>query len=222
MNNAKLTNIFLIAGMVFVLSACASAQPAQPQLTSGSSGQNQVQNSTGANTTGGTGGARNLDNRLAVGTLLLEGTNQAVTSQEAKQLLTLWQQVQSLEKNNSSTNPADLQNVYQQIQADMTPDQIQAIQNLNLNGTEIQNLMSQYGIQVTPGTPTTGGFPTLTPDQRATRQAQRATQAAGGSGNTGVGSTFSGTPGAGGFFGRGMTRLFVEPLINLLQQRAGA
>jgi hypothetical protein len=133
----------------------------------------------------------------------LEGTSQAVTAGEAKQLLPLWQQVQSDMGSGSGAAP-DLQSTYQQIEQDMTADQIQAIQNMSLNQSDIQTLMQNLGIQTTPNAgPGSGAFPTLSPEAQATREA-RAT----------------GTPGA-RFLGGGFERVFVGPLIQLLQQRAG-
>jgi hypothetical protein len=122
-----------------------------------------------------------------------------------------------------SGNASDMQSLYQQIEAVLTSDQTQAIEALSLSQSDIQNLMQQYNIQYTPGAAQNGGnYPTQSPDQISTRQAERQTQEAANGGTPQPG--FSGTPGAGGRggFGGGYDRLFLDPLITLLQQRAGS
>ena len=213
--------------LVLALSACASKQATQANNTN-SGGQpngNAPQNS--------------LETRLAPGTLKLEGTDQAVTADQAKQLLPLWQQVKSMLAD-STTNPADLTAVYQQIEKAMKTSQIKAIQNMSLTQTDLQNLMQDLNIQITPGSfgsfPTlsadqlatrqalgtpapgnpgagSGNFATLSPDERSTRQAERTLTPGANNGNPngnrGVGRGFS------------FSQVFIDPLIQLLQDRAG-
>ncbi|HVP20303.1 MAG TPA: hypothetical protein VMS73_00425 [Anaerolineaceae bacterium] len=217
--------------MIFVLAACA-AQPTLVILP-------PVEDSTvtpapkgsEANVSGQANGNNALENRLAYGILKLEGTSNAVTADQAKLLLPLWQQIKTfdatLTANNGSNNGAnattvgDMQTVYTQIENALTQDQIQAIQQESMNQNDIQALMQQYSIQITPGAGFNGGnFPTLSPDQRATRAAQfQGTPGA--NGGRGFGGTR--TPGSNGNRGgfRGMDFIFLDPLINLLQQRSG-
>ena len=220
--------------LALALSACASKQPTQANNSANPGG--------GANSGGGPngGGPQNsLESRLAAGTLKLEGTDQAVTAAEAKQLLPLWQQVKTMSAD-SSTNPADLTTVYQQIQQAMTADQVSAIQNMSLTQADLQGMMQNMGIQVTPGS--FGNFPTLSADQLATRQAlgtpapgsgaggnfatlspdERATRQAARTLTPGANNANPGGGGArGGGRGFGMNQIFVDPLIQLLQTRSG-
>ncbi len=196
-----------LAALALVLGACAAATP--------------VATPTPAAATGAGAPESNLENRLAVGTLELEGTSLAVTADQAKQLLPLWSTIKDMMSNASTTN-SDLLGEYQRVESAMTADQLQAIQKMTIDQTQIQSLMQKYNIQVTPfaGTPFPGegggAFPTQSPDARATRTA-RETQ------NAGTPEAgFSGTPGARGFGGRGFNRIFLDPLIQLLTQRAGA
>ena len=201
--------ILVVSILALTLAACSGSQPAA-QSNTGGNDQSQANS--------GNGQGNRFQSQLAVDTLELEGTSQAVTSAEAKQLLPLWQKVQTLSTDPNS-NPSDLQTVYQQIQDDMTPDQVSAMQSMSLSQSDFQALMQKYNIQVTPGAFGNGGtsFPTLTADQRATREAQRTAQA-----DSGNGQGFNGTPPPGGFRGgRGMNMMFLDPLITLLQQRAG-
>ncbi len=229
------------------LSACsgskasqATSLPAQvnPQSavpTDSPALQNPPQGATGNST---------VDDQLAAGTLRLEGTVLAVNAEQAKELLPLWQQVSSLSTDGSNTTQEEIQAVYQKIQDVMTSDQMQAIQGMNWSQTDVQNLISDLNIQATPGAgPNGAGFPTQSEEERATRMAQMPTQGAGGTGGpggagfqgtpgpngmgpggTGTAPDFQGTPGAGPLGGRGMGNgnLFVQPLITLLQERAGS
>lgn len=194
---------FLSIVLVLALAGCAGATPAPTAAPAGPTGNGTQENA--------------LENRLAVGTLELEATSLAVTAEEAKQLLPLWSTIKDMMANPATTQ-SDLLGEYQRVEQGMTSDQLQAIQKLTLNQTDIQALMQKYNIQITPFPgETPGAFPTFSPDERATRTA-RETQ------NPGTpGARFFGTPGARSGFGeRGMNRLFLDPLIQLLTQRAGA
>jgi hypothetical protein len=194
----------LLIVLVVALAGCASATPVLTPTPAGPPA-------------GGTPEV-SLENRLAIGTLELEGTAQAVTADQAKQILPLWSTIKDMMANPATTT-SDLLAEYQRVEGDMTSDQLQAIQNLTLSQSDTQALMKKYNIQVTPFPGETGGaFATLSPDERATRTA-RETQNPGTPGARFFGT---GTPGARSFGERGMNRLFLDPLIQLLQQRAGA
>ena len=170
--------------MVIVLGACAgiqipglSAKPAQA-----------AQNPAAANFNPST---MPLEQKLAIGTLELEGTPQAVTAKEATDLLPLWQAVKSLSAD-TNTAPTEITAVYKQIEGAMTPDQTQAIQKLTWTQQDIQALMTKYG--VTFGNGQAGqGAQNLTAEQRATRTAQFQSR----------GQNGGGPGGAGGFGGQG-------------------
>ncbi len=240
----KICTILIAAGLVFGLAACSSlpiagasatAQPAQQQ--------NPSQNQAGQNP-----GNMPIQGMLAMGTLTLEGSETAVTAEQAKELLPLWKAVKSLSAS-TTTSQDELTAVYQQIQETMTEQQVQAIKDMKLSQEDTQALMKKYGIEV----------PQIDPSRLATRQASAGQnsggaqsggnggfQAGGGSGgDIGMGGGPGGamppdggfqggqmpnaqgtpqagrTPRAGGFRG-GMNTLFVEPLIKLLEERAGA
>jgi hypothetical protein len=187
-----------------------------------------------------------LEQKLAIGTLKLEGTDQAVTAKEATDLLPLWQAVKSLEAN-TNTAPSEITAVYKQIEGIMTPAQTQAIQTMTWTQEDLQALMTSYGVTFGAGQGGAGDQ-TLTADQRATRTAQfqSRNQNGGGPGGPPVGDPggFAGGPGGAGGFGGGqsgsgtavartpqpgqaarragggMNTIFVDPLIKLLQTRA--
>ena len=176
--------------------------------------------------------------RLILGTFLLEGTDLAVSEAQAAELLPLWKAVRSLSASDTAAQ-AELDAVLNQIQSAMTADQIQAIANTELapdgmralfqelgiefgppegsdggdfqfqgGGNFVPGQGGQFGGQGGPGGPGGGGFPgggfqggqgNLDPDQIATLQAER-----GGQG-----------------FGFRTGRFLLDPLIELLEGRAG-
>jgi hypothetical protein len=223
--------------LVIVLGACASIASIQiPGLTKSTQAS---QNPATANFNPST---MPLEQKLAIGTFELEGTPQAVTAKEATDLLPLWQAVKSLSAS-TNTAPSEITAVYKQIEGVMTPDQTQAIQKVTWTQTDLQALMTKYGVTFGAGQ----GGQNLTADQRATRTAQFQSRnqnggAPGGAGGAGGFGGQGGVPGgAGGFGGQGgtstaqrtpqpgqanrrggmgMNTMFVDPLIKLLQTRA--
>ncbi len=153
----------------------------------------------------GSGQGPNFGNRpispqmlLAVGTFKLEGTPQAVNATEAAQLLPLWQLYGQLEQSSSSAQE-ELTATLDQIKSTMTPDQINAINAMNLTNRDAFTFLQQQGIFQAGGfgfngtpnpnrTPRAGGnfpgggFPggpggngqNFSPSQIATAQARRA------------------------------------------------
>lgn len=223
---------FLLLFTVFTLAACSAAQPTPTAQATPSS----ARSNSAPNQPRGGNGALPTEEKLAVGILKLEGTAGAVTADQAKLLLPLWQQVQTISAD-TNTTPDQLQAVYTQIENSLTVDQTKSIDAMNYTMQDLQGLMTDLGIQVTPGAGFNGqGGSTLTADQQATRQAQIETRVAGNpnaAGTPGAQPRFQGTPnpqgtpgagfgGRGGGFGRGFGSMFVEPVIQLLQQRAGA
>jgi hypothetical protein len=129
-----------------------------------------------------------VEMKLAIGTLKIEGTDQAVTAEQAQELLPLWQALKSL-STSDNTAQDEIKALYAQIEETMTPAQIQAIQALTWTQDDLAAMRETYG-----GFPggDAEGRPTVSADQRATLQAQF--QANGG----GPGGGFGGEPGGGG------------------------
>ncbi len=132
-----------------------------------------------------------VESRLALGTLALEGTANAVTAEQAQSLLPLWKAVKSL---SAGDNPSqdEIDALYQQIEDTMTPAQLDAIRNAGLSQENLQALMQKYGIQFPQGgfggpnaQGTPGANPGLSADQIATLRAERAQRAQNGGGDGG-------------------------------------
>ena len=223
----KIFHLLLVLPVLIALAACTGTKTA---------GTDTTNNPSQANTANFA--AQPVEDKLALGTLSLEGTEKAVTAEQAKALLPLWKAIKSLSA--SDTASADeIRAVYTQIQETMTAGQVQAIKDLNLSPTDMQALMAKYGVQMQAPQ---GG----TPVQNATRAAR--TQSQGGAlaggrpgggmaggpqgggmppdGGAGMPGGMQGTPRAGQGGGRGfrggMNNRLVDPIITLLTERAGA
>jgi hypothetical protein len=184
-----------------------------------------------------------LESKLAMGTLSLEGTDKALTADEAKNLLPLWKALKSL-SSSQTVSAEEISALYQQIEDTMTPDQIQAIKDMQMTRESIAALDEKFGIQQMGNG--NGDFQNLTDSQRATRVAQFADRNPG----FGPGGPDGGGPGGPGGFGgqegpgaggtsnssgsatrtpdpqaavrrlMGMNRMYLDPLIKLLGERA--
>ena len=102
-----------------------------------------------------------LSTQLALGTLKLEGTDQAIAPDQAAELLPLWQVLNSL-SGSESASQAEIEALIQQIQDTMPPEQMAAIENMNLTRADIFATMQDLGLMETQvnaeGTPQAGGF----------------------------------------------------------------
>lgn len=117
--------------------------------------------------------------QLALGPLMLDGTPDAITPTQAAELLPLWQALQSLTASGTSAT-AETNALLAQIEATLTPAQINAIREMRLTQPEMQTWMAANGIVVGSGS---GGSGTgtgagggqgqgMSPEARATRQAE--------------------------------------------------
>ena len=118
----KLT-LFSLTILAILLSACSTqtpqAAPAQAEL--------------------------NTESKLIVGTFKLDGTEQAVTKDQAKQLVILWQVYQEISQSNTAAQE-EVDGLLKQIEGTMTDAQTQAITNLNLSQRDVMSLMQEKGL----------------------------------------------------------------------------
>jgi hypothetical protein len=191
-----------------------------------------------------------VEDKLAVGTLLLEDTDLAVSAGEAAELLPLWKAVRSLSSSDTATGE-EIQGLYDQIQETMTAEQVAAIGTMEITAETMASLREDLGIEAGPIGSRGAGLGNLTEEQRAAMIERFQSQnpgfeppaggfAAGGPPPSGgappEGGAFPGGGSTGGFqgtpdptrlasmanrAGRGMNNLFLDPLIQLLQERAG-
>ncbi len=115
--------------------------------------------------TGSTGNSASLSTeaQLLVGTFKLEDTDLAVSSDQAKQLLPLWQTLQSLSSSSTAASE-EISAVVDQIKGTMTSSQMAKITAMKLTQTDIMSIMNQAGVSPNGASSTTtpmprGGFP---------------------------------------------------------------
>ena len=82
--------------------------------------------------------------KLALGTLKLEDTSQAVTAAQATELVTLWEGYESL-SNSDTTSQVELDALVKQIQSTMTTVQIAAIEAMDLTDQSVSEGVQSLG-----------------------------------------------------------------------------
>lgn len=85
------------------------------------------------------------ETQLAVGTLKLEGTDQAVSVEQAKELVVYWQVYQTLSQS-ETTAQAEIDGLVAQIQEAMTDDQMKAITDMAITQQDV--LTSMQGVTI--------------------------------------------------------------------------
>lgn len=180
--------------LVLALSACAAAG-AVPTSTAEVSGLNADYSN-----------ALPVEMQLAVGTLKLQDTPNAVDVQTAGQLLPLWEAVRTMSAD-SSSSPQEVRALYKQIGETMAPAQIQAIAAMQLTQQDIPQVAQQLGLDLgasrgfNQGARPTGQAPgTNGQGQRNFSGGGRGFPGGGGFGGDGG---FPGGGGGGGFSGGG-------------------
>jgi len=85
--------------------------------------------------------------QLIVGTFKLDGTEQAVSADQAKELLPLWQVYQDLSASETAAQE-EIDALVEQIQETMTAEQTQAITDMNLTQQDVMSVMQDQGMAV--------------------------------------------------------------------------
>ncbi len=83
--------------------------------------------------------------RLVIGTLKLDETEYAVTAEQAAELLPLWQVYQSLSASDTAAQE-EIDALIEQIEETMTPEQDQAIAEMQLTQEDMFGIMQEQGI----------------------------------------------------------------------------
>ena len=128
MKKTTFLTIIVISTTSLVLAACGATRSAGTSSSSGSGGSSR------------NGAFRNQpltpEAKLALGTIKLEGTPQAVDASLAAKLLPLWQLLAQL-NSSSSTAPQEVTAVVDEIRATMNPDQVKSISSMQLTSSDI-------------------------------------------------------------------------------------
>ncbi len=141
MKKKTLILLSLLFALSLILVAC-KGNTSSSNTTVSSEGTTGAQKGTGLSEV----------NMLLVGTLKLEGTAQALTADEAAQLLPLWQAYLSL-SNSQTAAEEEVNGLLKQIQNTMTKEQVDAIKAMNLTSTDMMTLMQSMGGMGPQGTP---------------------------------------------------------------------
>ena len=154
--------------------------------------------------TGSTGNSASLSTeaQLLVGTFKLEDTDLAVSSDQAKQLLPLWQTLQSLTSSSTAASE-EISAVVDQIKSTMTSSQTAKITAMKLTQTDIMSIMNQAGVSLN------GASSTTTPMPRGGFPSGGGTQGGGAPGGGAPGG--AGGPPSGGFPGGGDPGIDIAP-----------
>jgi hypothetical protein len=184
----------IIASLLF---ACAPAAETTPAAPTSSAGEYLTTEYTDA---------ANLRSQLAFGIMQLDGTPNAVTPEQAKTLIPLWQAVIAL-SGNTTTASEELTAVQDQIVTTLIPEQLQSIAAMQITNADLSAFYAQYGIVLptpVPGvTKVPGSGSGKTEEEKAAAQATAAA-----SGQT------SGT-------GQSAKTLLFEKTIDYLMKTAG-
>ena len=147
--------------------------------------------STGAGSAGNSA-ALSTEEEFLVGTFKLEGTELSVTSDQAKQLLPLWQTLQALSTSNTAA-AQEVAAVVDQIKSSMTAQQIAKITAMKLSQKDMMSIMDQAGV------PANGASTTATPMALGGFQSGGGSQSGGGPAGGPGGAPGGGAPPSGGF-----------------------
>jgi hypothetical protein len=93
--------------------------------------------------------------QLIIGMLKLEDTNQAVTAEQAAELLPLWQSLQVLSDSDTAADQ-EKEALIAQIQETMTDEQMQAITAMNLTREDMFAIMQEQGMATGAGSQNNG------------------------------------------------------------------
>ncbi len=169
----KKIGILFVLVSVMLLSACAA--PGGAATSAAATPTAGVVNTNYAN-------ALPVPSQLALGTIMIKDTQDAVTAAQAAELLPLWQAVQSM-TSSTTTSAVEFEALVTQIQHTMQPAQLEAIANLKITQESMATAFQSLGLNnFQPGR---NGAPSGT-------QVARTPGANGGGG-------FNGPPGGGGF-----------------------
>jgi hypothetical protein len=116
--------VSIVISLVLVLTACGSAQTSNTAATASTE--------------------LSQEGQLLVGTFKLESTNLAVSSDQADQLLPLWETLQSLETSGTAASQ-EIDAVVSQIKSTMSAEQISSIAAMNLTQQDLATAFVDAG-----------------------------------------------------------------------------
>ena len=134
----KKTTLVILAILILTLTACGSAAAANDP------------SSAGQGAPPASAGELPAATQLILATFNLEETQNAVTPEQATELLPLWQTLQVLSESDTAAQQ-ETQALITQIQETMTAEQMQAITDMNLTRADMMTVMQEQGISMGAG-----------------------------------------------------------------------
>ena len=138
MNGKKLTIVLILIVILSALAACGSSDTAET-TTAGTSALSANYDE-----------ALPTRTQLIVGMLQLEGTDQQVSLEQARDLLPLWQGSRALQRTGSESQE-EVTAVLNQIEDALTAEQIETIQQMQLTRQDLQDTAKAFGLAVGTG-----------------------------------------------------------------------
>ncbi len=161
MKHTKLAVLFI--ALAVLLAACGSNATPVPAVSGQDTYTSQILVTS-------YDGALPVRNQLALGTLELDGTANAITAGQAETLLPLWQALLSTQKSGAAAQ-AEVSALLEQIEGAMTPEQLAAISEMKMAQSDLQAWASANGVALGSGGGQPGQGQGLSPEERAARQA---------------------------------------------------
>lgn len=185
--------LVVVAGLLALSLAACGGQDAEPGAVAGST--ELTENYEDALT---------IKNQLLLGTLRLEDTGQAITSEQAEALLPLWQGYAALTASGTAATE-EIESVQGQIVETMAGEQVTAIAGMRLTNAVLQEFYVEVGLTEVI-TPEPGVTPESTPMSALSKEDRQATRVASGE-EVGTGA------------GSGKSAALVDMVIELLETK---
>ncbi len=161
MSRFSLLTLFIV--LAVALSACGTAAPAasvsSPDAYTSPNLENTYANALPARM------------QLSLGTLKLADTSTPVTPEPAAKFLPLWQALQSMTSSGNSAS-AEVNALLGQIEAIFSAEQLTAIKGMKLTFTDMTSWASANGVTLGSGSGQPGQGQGMSPEAKATRQAE--------------------------------------------------
>jgi hypothetical protein len=202
MKKQPLFIFFLMAILTLFATACASNTAAGTSSATDSGSANTQESRINSDSTTTQENSSDPIFQLAIGTMLLEDSELAILPEQAAQLLPLWQVYQNL-INSDTAAQVEIDAIEKQIEDSMLPEQIEAINGMEISDKSLSELFENMGLefglggrmgaQGTPGAGMSGTpFPGFEPGEMP-----EGAMPGGGQRNSGGGERFGGGMGGG-------------------------
>lgn len=204
----KKINLFIMVFLALVVSACSTGAENQPQADVTAPGDDTSALTSDAILTVDYDNAASLRNQLALGILALEGNQQAVNTDQAADMLPLWQAMSLLEMDQNAVQE-EVEALQTQLIESMTAEQLLAIADMNLTNDDLAAFYAERGIEIGSESGAGQGMQEANKDMtEEERAAFRATRQASEAGDS------SGSPGS----GRERRSILTDEIIALLEK----